>query len=138
MGQFAISQTDIGAVEQRYQDRWLLVKHLRVFNSENGQLIGHISDLTTEGVRVICENPLPEDAEFQLTMEIPGENNDNITISMTARSIWNKPDVNPHFYDTGMQLIDPSDQTIAAITLLIDKLKSCYPEEDIEPEVDQT
>jgi hypothetical protein len=110
---------------QRSQQRWNLVHHLRVLKAENNELLGHLVDVTTEGMMLISEQAIPLQCTFNLRMEIPADD-DAVPqmIALTAESLWTKKDVNPTFHDTGFRLIDPSRYAINAISRLIDELKS--------------
>ena len=106
----------------RSQKRWNLVYYLRVFNAHNQSLMGHIVDLTTDGLMIISESAVAVNQRFHLKMEIPMDGETVKTIELDAQSLWSKKDINPHFYDTGFKLIDPSGEAIKAITRLIEEL----------------
>jgi hypothetical protein len=106
----------------RSQKRWNLVYYLRVFNADNGELLGHIVDLTTDGLMIISESCVAINQHCRLKMEVPIDNEIIKSIELEAKSLWSKKDINPHFYDTGFKLIEPSREAIKAITLLIEEL----------------
>lgn len=108
---------------QRSQKRWNLVHYLRVVKAENNQLIGHLVDVTTEGMMIISEQSIPLQQSYNLRMEIPTDDDIPQTIALNAESLWTKKDVNPAFHDTGFRLINPSKRAINAITRLIEELK---------------
>jgi len=108
---------------ERSQYRWNLVQFLRVAKAENNETLGHLVDVTTEGMMIISEQSIPLHQVFNLRMEIPNEHDVPQTIALTAESLWTKKDVNPSFHDTGFRLINPSKRTITAITNLIEQLK---------------
>jgi len=107
---------------QRSQQRWNLVQYLRVIKAETNETIGHLVDVTTEGMMLISENSIPLHQTFNLRMEIPTEDNIPQMIALTAESLWTKKDVNPAFHDTGFRLINPSKRAISAISRLIEEL----------------
>ena len=107
---------------KRSQERWNLVQYLRVAKAENNETLGHLVDVTTEGMMLISENSIPLHQTFNLRMEIPTEDNIPQMIALTAESLWTKKDVNPAFHDTGFRLINPSKRAINAITRLIEEL----------------
>jgi len=80
-----------------------LIYYLRVFDRSSGKLLGHLVDVTTQGMMLISEAPLPDEAEFQLRMDLPPGLFAMDTWEVTARSIWSRPDINPAFWDTGFQ-----------------------------------
>lgn len=107
---------------KRSQERWNLVRYLRVTKAENNETVGHLVDVTTEGMMLISENSIPLHQTYNLRMEIPTEDDIPQMIALTAESLWTKKDVNPAFHDTGFRLINPSKRAVNAITKLIEEL----------------
>lgn len=122
MGNLAEESKNKRIIIKRSQERWNLVRYLRVTKAENNETIGHLVDVTTEGMMLISENSIPLHQTFNLRMEIPTEDNIPQTIALTAESLWTKKDVNPAFHDTGFRLINPSKRAVNAITKLIEDL----------------
>jgi len=110
-------------MKERSQKRWNLVQYLRLLKAENNEPLGHLVDLTTEGMMIISENPIPLGHTYNLRMLIPTEHNMTRMVALTALGLWTKKDVNPNFHDTGFKLINPSKHTVNAIKSLIDELK---------------
>ena len=107
--------------DKRRLKRWHLIYYLRVFECDNGQLLGHLVDVTTEGLMLVSERRIPNGQEFDLRMEIPTE--DGIrNIPLKTYSVWSDYDINRSFFDTGFELVDPSSETIYQIRELIDEL----------------
>ena len=111
---------------KRSQERWNLVRYLKVVKSENNETLGHLVDVTTEGMMLISEKSIPLHQTYNLRMEIPTEDNVPQMIALTAESLWTKKDVNPAFHDTGFRLINPSKRAINAIAKLIEELAFDY------------
>lgn len=108
----------------RAQKRWQLIASLRVYDNNSGNVVGHLFDVTTEGVRLISEQPFLTDREYTFHMQTDDETADTQRIELNARSIWSKEDISPTFFDTGFQLIDVSSETKAYLSHLIDELKA--------------
>ena len=107
----------------RYRQRWSLMYYLRVFAQPSGLLLGHLVDINTDGAMIISDKPLAVHRDFILSMELPDAHGSITPVVMSASIIWSKPDVNPHFIDTGIQLIEPSEEALASLNRLIDELK---------------
>lgn len=122
MGNLAEQSKNRPIIIKRSQERWNLVRYLRVTKAENNETLGHLVDVTTEGMMLISENSIPLHQTFNLRMEIPTDNDIPQTIALTAESLWTKKDVNPAFHDTGFRLINPSKRAVNAITKLIEEL----------------
>ena len=130
--ELAYSDQKNGPVEQRRLKRWQLVNYLRVFDAVSGDLLGHLMDLTEEGIMLLSNETLPCGQKFQLRMERLSEGTFS-NIRLTAKSLWSKPDQDPHFYNTGFSLLDPSKETLAALQELIDELKHGSDHDSHEP-----
>ena len=110
--------------EKRQRRRWELVFYLRIFDQSNGALLGHVIDISEDGLMLLSEVPIEINKDFDLTLEMPAsDDGDNKKISFKARSIWQSKDTNPDLVDTGFQLIDPDIESVEAIQDLIDELQ---------------
>ena len=106
--------------DKRRLKRWHLIYYLRIFACDSELLLGHIVDISTEGLMLISEKRIPTAREFDLRMEIPTEEGVR-NITMKAHSMWSDHDVNRNFFDTGFELVDPSEAIIEQIRELIDE-----------------
>ena len=106
-------------VEKRRLKRRHLIYYLRVFFRKTDQLIGHLVDITTEGIKLISEESIETNASFELNMSLPKEIQGSKQIAFDAESMWCKKDVNPDFYITGLKLINVSRKDIQIIERLI-------------------
>ena len=100
--------------EKRKLQRRHLIYYLRTYNAETGQLLGHLVDITSEGIMLISEEPIEIDRPYQLHMLLPADVFDRSELSFNARAIWRSKDVNEDFYDTGFKFLDitPAEQDI--------------------------
>ena len=125
-GSAALSQCNLSGIDERNQERWQIINYLRIFNAQTGEMLGHVMNVTTEGIMLISEKPLTVDKEFHLKMAVPldqEEECETASIELEARSIWNKTDDDPHFHKTGLQFVRCSQDAINALSALIEKLK---------------
>jgi hypothetical protein len=106
--------------DKRKLKRRHLIYYLRVFIRGTDQVLGHLVDLTSEGVMIINEKPVELQKSFHLSMALPEEISSKAHIDFEAESIWCRKDINPDFFDTGFRLtqINPDDMEI--ITHLIE------------------
>ena len=119
-----LEQAETRNFVERKQKRWNLVYYLRVFESRSGDLLGHLVDIHTDGMMLISERHIPLGEEFQLQMEIPGDTKgSNKLIKLHAHSIWSKPDLNPHYNDTGFRITQLSPDALSGITQVIEEYK---------------
>jgi hypothetical protein len=105
--------------EKRELRRRHLIYYLRVFDRNTDQLLGHLVNITPQGIMLISEEPLAVDVVFQLRMKLPSAMVEFEYLDFEAKSIWNGKDSNPNFYDTGLKLIDVAPERIAIVDDLI-------------------
>ncbi len=105
--------------EHRKMKRWHVIYYLRIFDRDSGSLLGHLVDITTEGIKMVSEEILPLEKDFRLKMEVPLESGKVEEVLFRARSMWSEKDTNPDFYATGFNLKKPNMDTIKIIQSLI-------------------
>jgi hypothetical protein len=105
--------------ERRKVKRRHLIYYLRVFDRTNGRQIGHLVDLTADGMMLMSERPIRVGRTLGLKMSLPGNGGEQ-TIEFDATSLWTSSDVNPDFYDTGFKFDKISGRHMALIETLID------------------
>ena len=108
--------------EKRRLRRNNLIYYLKVFDQSNEALLGHLVDITSEGIMLVSEGPIATGIDYRLRLVFPRDIFGEEKIDFTAKSVWSKQDSNPDFYDTGFLLIDMPLEKV----LLIKKLVSEY------------
>jgi c-di-GMP-binding flagellar brake protein YcgR len=100
--------------ERRELRRRGLVQRLELYDRISERFLGKGVDITTRGLLLIAETPIPQDTELQLRLALPEAmyGKDHIDLDAVAR--WRSKDVNPGFYDVGLEFtrISPRDQEI--------------------------
>jgi PilZ domain len=112
--------------EKRKLKRRHLIYYLRVFEKNADQPIGHMVDISAEGMMLISEDPIKTGNVFVLRMVLPVEIDGSREIIFSAESRWCKEDENPDFYNTGFQLINPSPEHIKITEHLVQEF--CFKE----------
>jgi len=107
-------------LSRRKLKRRHLIYYLRLFNQSTGNLIGHLVDITTEGIKVLSEDPIPVDKHYQFEMQLP-EELETEKISFDATSVHCEKDTNPDFYATGFRIDQIDSDHAALIEKLIDE-----------------
>lgn len=108
----------------RRQERTRLIYHLRVFDARKRKLLGHMTDITPEGMMLIGEKPVRVGREFSLRMDLPrnvmresplGENSvEGRRLVFPAQSMWCRRDGGEEFYSMGFRILelDPSARDV--------------------------
>lgn len=108
------------ASERRLIQRRHLFFHLRVFDRNTGEKLGHVVDVTPEGMMLVSEQVIPTDVDFQLKMSLPDEGDKSKSHEFEARSMWSSNDVNPQFYDTGFRVIRATEEHLDLMEYLVE------------------
>lgn len=105
--------------ERRKLKRRHLVYYSRVFDRHTGELLGHLVDINAIGAMLISDKPLKVGEVHHLRMDVPEDIIGTPYLSFDARSLWCRPDINPDFFDTGFELLDMEEKTVAVIEKMI-------------------
>lgn len=104
--------------ERRKLKRRHLLYYSRVFDRVTGKQLGHIMDITAEGIMLISDEPIPVDETFHLRMDLPEDILSRPHLQFDAHSVWCQPDINPDFYNTGFR-VNLASHDIALIERMI-------------------
>ena len=107
------------ADERRKFKRRYLMYYSRIFDRKNGSVIGYLVDLTPEGAMIISEEPIHPGEVFRLRMDLPEDIASKASLDFQAKSVWCKPDIDPHFFGTGFQIMDLQGEDIQLIERMI-------------------
>lgn len=111
-----------GMVRDRRQvERKYLVFYLRVFDSPGTKVMGHLVNISSNGIMLLSDFPIPVSKDYRLRMRLPHELVDNAEILFDATSRWCRNDKNPEFYITGFQLHGITPTLKNVILCLIDE-----------------
>ena len=105
--------------DKRKIKRRHLIYYLRIFDLVTEQLVGHLIDITTEGIMVMSEQPFENDKAFKFRMALPTDIFKERYIEFEVISKWCRHDVDPAFYNTGFYLVNPTDKDNLIIKRLI-------------------
>ena len=114
-------------LEKRRAKRWRLFYYLRLFDTSSGELLGHVVDITTQGMMVISEHSIPKGIVYNLRMELPDTEGVPADLELRAQSRWSTCDGNKSFYDTGFTLVNPSREIVESIQQIVDELHRTGP-----------
>ena len=107
--------------ERRKLKRRHIVFYSRVFDRNSGVLLGHLMDITTEGLMLICDSPLETGKTYPIRMDLPEDTRDKPYLSFDATCLWNRPDVNPAFFNAGFKVLNMTHEDMDLIENMIDE-----------------
>jgi PilZ domain len=112
----------VRAVEKKRNSRKNCRVFLEVSDADTGQLVGHLVNITTDGLMVTSEKPLEIDNDFHLKILFPQEIKGVQEFVTNGTSVWCEEDEEtPSFFNTGFQLKDVARKDIKVIKKMIKK-----------------
>lgn len=111
--------------ERRKLDRRDFSYYMRVMNERTGELIGHLSDISTGGFKLESKNPIIENLEFLMRMDLTNEVSEKDHFVFSARSRWcRRHPIDPLLYNVGFQIIDMAPEDLDIFIRIFEKYGS--------------
>lgn len=107
--------------DRRKQRRQHLMLHMRVFNVDDGTCLGHLADITPEGMMLSGEDSLEKGRVYRLEMRLPVDVGGVERITFTGRVIWSKNEIGGPYWDTGLEVLDLDERQRNALQQLIEE-----------------
>ncbi len=107
---------------QRRSPRKGLVYYLEVRDDRTGMLLGHLADLSPEGLRLVSVCPTVVGRLVQLRIVCPEDLHVGGDIFLPAICRWCARDINPDLYAAGFQFLEPSPAELDRLTMLMERL----------------
>ena len=105
--------------DKRKLKRRRLIYYLRVYSLPVGELLGHLVDITPEGILIVGERPLPAQQDYELQLDLPGQIDGKENIHFRARCMWSRKDPAPSFFGSGFHFLDVAAEDMEIIARLI-------------------
>jgi hypothetical protein len=89
--------------------------YMQVTDELSKQLIGYLTDISTEGFRLDTQKQIPAGQDFRMQIQLTSDIAEKNSMSFVARSKWCRPDhVDPNTYNVGFEILKmaPSDMVI--------------------------
>lgn len=110
---------DENSAEQRGLSRHHLIYYLRVYDGISSRVVGHVVDISPEGLMLITDEPIPVQEEYRLRMRFPGSGSEQQELLFDAVCRWCREDENPEFYLAGFQIQELPEKSANFIQGLI-------------------
>ena len=105
--------------ERRKSPRRALYRYLEVIDSKSKKPAGRLVNLTPEGMMLMSEKPIKEQAKLKLRVNLPERVLDIKSISVDSECRWCATSYNPDYYDAGFEFTKVPDQSVKAIDFLL-------------------
>ena len=101
------------------QERTHLIYRLRVFNAKTSKLMGHMTDITPEGMMLIGEKAVKPRKEYSVRMDLPRNVMESGHLTFDVVSKWCRKDASGDFHTMGFQIKSISPEGLAVVRALI-------------------
>ena len=101
--------------EHRRSPRKTAYTTIPVNNAMTGDMMGRIGNLSHDGMLLVCNRKVPDDALFQLGFELIDADGNPRAIEVGVHEQWSEPANVPGQFWIGFQFIDVAPQDLATI-----------------------
>ena len=101
------------------EERTHLIYRLRVFDEKTGKLLGHMTNITPEGMMLLGEKQIRPGKEFSLRMDLPRNVMESGHLTFSAESKWCRRDGSEDFFSVGFRIISISREGLTVVRTLI-------------------
>ncbi|MBI3738744.1 MAG: PilZ domain-containing protein [Chloroflexi bacterium] len=113
------------SIERRKLNRRNFSYYMRVMNEATGELVGHLSDISTGGFKLDSRQTIPLNRDFTLRVDLTNEVANKTFMVFVARSRWCQPDhYDPSTYNIGFQIINMTPGDLDIFTRMFEKYGS--------------
>ncbi len=96
-----------------------VVFYLRLFDDMSNRVIGHLADISAQGLMLISDELVQVNKTYQLRLALPEELHEKQEILFEATSRWCRPDETPNLYVSGFTINEPSEEVQRCISRLV-------------------
>ncbi len=102
--------------DRRTQERERAGYHAEVIDTAQGEILGHLVDISAGGLMLVGELPLPVGREMDLAVEMPRQGGGPLRVRAVIR--WCEPDLDGSLHLAGVEFVAPDLRAVAAIQRL--------------------
>jgi len=108
--------------EKRIFKRRQMIYYLEVLDRDTDRLIGHIVDITPEGMMVMSESPFEIQKTFAFKIPYKKPSGPKQFLQLTAKSRWCTREMHANFYDTGFEMLRLEPAAAEALEYIIESM----------------
>jgi hypothetical protein len=105
--------------EHRQQHRLEIEGSLSVTNAKTGSSLGLLANLSVEGLMISSQKPIALNTRFHLNVPLSAEGVDDVSILVTAESLWSEDVSGSGTYWTGFHIENISAEHQEILTKIV-------------------
>jgi hypothetical protein len=108
--------------DRRKLKRRNLSYYLTILDGNTLEVIGHLVDVTTIGLMVDSNKPLPTNMSFTLRLDLMENVAEKPYIEFVARCKWCRADsIQPYLFNAGFEIVEISDEDAEIVKRIAEK-----------------
>jgi hypothetical protein len=108
--------------ERRKTKRRSISYYLRIVDVSSNQVIGHLADITSQGLKIDSQKAIPVPRDMRLRIYTTTDVADKDYIEFMASTRWCKIDpLEPSLYDIGFEIIRIDSRDADIVQRIVDK-----------------
>ena len=113
------TESALNTTEKRIYKRHQLIYYLELLAYDTEHCIGHILDISPEGMMVMSERPfaMHEVYSFKIAYRLPHKGRQTFPIKACSR--WCLRDMHANFFDTGFEMVELNHHALQKIEFII-------------------
>lgn len=109
--------------ERRRADRYQLMFHTAVVDADDGTTLGHLVDISVDGLMIASDQPLAPGRRYRLTIPMPISFDGHRELRVRATSAWTAPALHPALHRNGFRDLELPPEQQQAFQRLVDEYR---------------
>jgi c-di-GMP-binding flagellar brake protein YcgR len=111
--------------ERRKTKRRSISYYMRIIDVDANELIGHLADISMQGLMMDSQKALPEGKKYKLRLNTTSDVADKDFIEFEARTKWCQLDpLDPGLFDVGFEIVSIKPRDGEIVQHIVDKYGS--------------
>lgn len=106
--------------ERRHANRHQLLFNARVYDADNGHVIGHLSNVSEDGLMVVTEQPLPVGYSHRVRIPLPVEFDGLGELTTETTVAWTERATHPAYHRNGLRALSLDAEQRRVLTRLVE------------------
>ncbi len=104
-------------VQQRHSERLALMTYLDVVDTKTGQLLGHLGDISADGMMFLSQNSFAIGEAYAINIIWKDEEKTDTSVYLTAmiEVRWHKPNLDSTWHCNGCAFVDFDEKLVPLI-----------------------
>lgn len=120
--------------DRRRANRRQLLFNARVFDADRGDVIGHLSNLSEDGLMVVTEQPLRVGRAHRVRIPLPVAFDGVGELTTETTVAWTEPATHPAYHRNGLRALSLDPEQRRVLTRLVEDYDLRIDEEPVPKE----